>query len=424
MRELFSKLWIMVLCRVLMAAGFSLSFPFLALYLNKERGVPMHWIGTFLSLSILASAVSQTVGGGLADRFGRKRVMLAGLAARTLAIFALALAIDASAPFLAIMGLHFLNAVTGGVFDPANSAWISDRFRHDERVQAYGLMRSGGNLGWAVGPAIGGLAAGRAYGGLFLWTGAVYAAVVVLVALAVPESEECCPSESFDPLSDLGVLKDPRLLRLSAGIVLMGAAMSQLIAPLSLFSVRYAGLTEWQVGMLFSMNGAMVVVFQLAWIHLLRGRRLTSLMVAGALLYAVGYGSLAFLTGFWPIAAAVAVVTVGEITITPAVPALTANLAKPGMRGRYLGAEGLASQLGWAVGPFAGGWGLEFFGPMRPCPYWLGVGCLTLGAAWVFWGLRRHLKHRDEGLLEEEPPGAGGLGRSVQPLRAPASGGA
>ena len=403
MRRLVEKLWILFLARVLMSAGFSLSFPYLALYLNTQRGVPMHWVGTLLAFNIFAASLSQAAGGTLSDRFGRKPLMLVGLLSRAAIVYALYRAVDASAHFLVIAGLHLSSGVFGQLFDPAASAWVADQLPHHERVRAYGVLRTGGNAGWAVGPAIGGFLAGRAYAPLFLWTSLVYAVVSVLVLIGVRESADPVATRHFRLREELTALSDPRLRRLCLGTMLLGVTMSQLVAPLSLHAVRYAGLVERQVGFLFSINGGIVVLFQVAMVYLLRRRRLSTQLTAGALLYALGYGAVGFVRGFGPLALAMVVISMGEITGAPAEQALAANLAPVEQRGRYLGTAGLAQQAGWACGLFSAGWLLERWGMLRPSPYWMGIAVVACTAALVYGSMRQLVKVKEEGVELEEP---------------------
>lgn len=394
--SVLKKIWILVLCRGLMACGFSLSFPFLALYLTKERGVPMRWVGSFLALSVVSSALAQIVGGSLADRFGRKPVMVLALTCRTAVILALAYAIGERAPFPAIAALHLLSAVGGGLYDPAVSALISDHFGSSERVEAYGFIRMAANFGWAVGPALGSLAAGGSYKTLFLITGTVFALCALLFAAFVHEAEGRSEAPAANWIDDLKLLGDVKLRRFCWGVVLMGFAMSHLVAPLSLYAVKFRGLSERELGLMFSLNGAMVVLLQFGVIRILAGRTLTSLMSSGALLYALGYSSLAFFDTVAPIAAAVVIITLGEITLAPTFHALTANLAAPHLRGRYLGLEGMAQQLGWAMGPLAAGWGLEAWGALTPCPYWFLIGAAAVVASRIFLSLSVLLEARED----------------------------
>lgn len=401
MKELARKIWIIIVCRILISAGFSLSFPYFAIYLHGARGIPMGWIGTFYAVSVLASALGSSVGGTLTDLWGRRPVMLGSLIVRALSIAWLALAVRADAGFLALAAVHILGSFIGAFFDPACAAWVTDRFSGYERVQAYSLGRTGGNLGWALGPALGGVWAAGDYAGLFEWTAAVYLVAAVLVWLWVGESRPREHAAGAALFQEVAALYDPKLLRLCLGVLLLGTVMAHLIAPLSLHATSFLRLSDAQVGALFSLNGALVVLLQVAIIHWFRKERLTTMLGGGAALYALGYGAVGWATGFYALAAAMVVITLGENAVSPTMYALAGNLSGPRTRGRYMGALGLARNIGWALGPLAGGWGLQRWGELRPCPYWFLVAALACASGAVFLSLRDLIGAREEGLREE-----------------------
>src|SRR4030042_5460533 len=75
-RRFDARIWIITAIGLLNVAGFSLSLPFLSLYLYQERGVPMTLVGMIILLSGLCSAVTQIFGGAISDRIGRRPLLL------------------------------------------------------------------------------------------------------------------------------------------------------------------------------------------------------------------------------------------------------------------------------------------------------------------------------------------------------------
>ena len=65
--------WILAAAEGLLTAGYAISFPFLAVYLSGERGMPMAWTGAFLALSMLVSSAAQFIGGEVSDAVGRRK---------------------------------------------------------------------------------------------------------------------------------------------------------------------------------------------------------------------------------------------------------------------------------------------------------------------------------------------------------------
>jgi len=195
-----------------------------------------------------------------------------------------------------------------------------------------------------------------------------------------------------------GVVADRRFLRFCGYGLLIAAVMAQLTVALAVHSVRYVGLSEAQVGLLFTLNGAVVVLTQTPISRSLGHMRLSAMLALGCLFYAAGYCWAGFAPGFALMAVAIAIVTLGEVTVSPGLQTLAANLAPERHKGRYLGFQGLALQLGAACGPLVGGLGLQVLSPRwTPAP-WLIIAALGVLAAFGFQRFGKELRPDEDGL--------------------------
>jgi len=354
---------VLVVCRGITALGFAVVFPFLGLYLHDVMHVSMTAIGSIFLGASLAGAVASLVGGELSDRFGRKRVMVTALSLRTVIFFAMSLAVWSKAGFPVIAGLVILNTFTGRLFEPPAGALISDVTAPARRQEAYALMRIGLNLGWAVGPALGGFLASKSYAFLFFISGIVTAVGLVLLLAALKDKR---PRSSSDKLSlrDMATVARDRVFSSYCLIsMLLFVVAAQLIMAFSVYSVDWVGISKIQLGYIYSLNGLMVVVLMFPCVKLLERFRMSRVMAVGCLLYAVGYFSAAFAgyfetaygAGFAALFASMVVVTFGEIFTSPASLALVANMSPPDRYGRYMGTFELFSSVGHFLGPFLGG---------------------------------------------------------------------
>ncbi len=139
--------------------------------------------------------------------------------------------------------------------------------------------------------------------------------------------------------------------------------MSQLVVSSSLYSKNYLGFSEREIGLLFSINGIMVVAFQYFVTRLLQTRRITAGLAAGAALYGAGYLVFSFSPAFWVAGAAVAVVSLGEMAVSPGLQALGANMAPKREKGRYLGVQGVSQQMGSSIGILIGSNAINLISP-------------------------------------------------------------
>jgi len=413
-RALFQKdrrLLHLFLGRLLGSTGFSIVIPFLGLYLHGERHVAMTVVGSVFFVGALAGSLGQVVGGELTDRWGRKIVLVGSQLFRSVAFVGLGIAVMIHAPIAWFFVLTSLSAIAGRAFEPPSGAMIADIAVGPMRAEYYAVLRIGGNLGWAIGPAIGGFLAALSYPTLFLIAAGVLFAAGTFMAfkveetrphrvtrsLTVPEATTALPSSSgVAPLAPFGLHEMGKALRHGVFVrycvisLVLFTVMAQLISTLSVYAVQYAGITKVQLGALYTLNGLMVVFVQLPVVRALQRYRLTTALVAGSILYAVGYAMMGVGHHFLLLATAMFVVTAGEIVTTPASMNLVANFSTVELRGRYMGVYGLFNSFGWSTGPLLGGVLLDLAAG-RSMLLWGPIGALALLAAAGYADLRRRL---------------------------------
>lgn len=80
------RFWTLVLIQLIVAIGFGAAMPFVSLYLHTQLGVSMTVIGTIMLVSALVASGGRIVGGEIADRIGRRPLLLVGMSARGLSL--------------------------------------------------------------------------------------------------------------------------------------------------------------------------------------------------------------------------------------------------------------------------------------------------------------------------------------------------
>ncbi|MCX6878819.1 MAG: MFS transporter [Verrucomicrobia bacterium] len=389
-----------------MTAGYAISFPFLAIYLSTHRGVPMAWVGAFLAVSMLVASAAQFIGGEVSDAIGRRKVMVFSLALRSVLVAVIAWIVYSGTGLWAILVVHPLGMFIGSFFHPAARSWVADFVGPSRRLKAYGFLRMGNNAGWALGPALGGLLAEGSYALLFVVTAGVYAVCTVIVALSIKDVPGAASGKFSTPrLSDgVAILRNRQFLRFCVFSFTMCAVMSQLVVSSSLYSKEYLGLSETDIGLLFSINGLMVVALQYFVTRVLQRHCLTTGLAAGALFYAAGYLALGFAPAFWAAGMAMVVVTLGEMAVSPGLQALGANMAPRGEKGRYLGVQGVFQQVGSAAGIFVGSNAIGLISPMFQQGPWFMVALVAIVSSLGFLSLGRRLTPEQDGLRNPEAP--------------------
>jgi len=198
----------------LLLFGYGLSLPFFTVYLISQKGMSTAWAGLIIALSSLSRSFSSALAGELSDAFGRKNIMLWGLGLEVAAMLGLALCIEHQAHLGWILLTYFLTAFLGAAFRPASNAWISDNTTPKQRVEAFGIIRIGVNLGWALGPAVGGFLVRYSYSYAFYFTALAYALTVLYVQYTL-QDKSTMTGQSRRPnfVSLVTSLKDSKLAK-------------------------------------------------------------------------------------------------------------------------------------------------------------------------------------------------------------------
>lgn len=381
--------WIIVVTLFIDSIGSTLLFPFFALYITERFGVGMTQAGVLLGMSSLFGLVGSMLGGALTDRFGRRQLILFGLVFSALSSLLFGLAYD-------VRMLYFLVVIVGllsRVSTPAHDAMMADILPESKRQEAFGITRVVGNFSWIIGTALGGLIAARSFLALFVVDAVLSLTVAVILYRFLPETRPTAPAES-------GMRKRESLLATAAGyrgvlrdLAYMGFTLAGMIVLL-VYQQQYGALAVYlrdvhdisskNYGLMLSISGLEVVLFQIWISRKIRRYPPFLMMVLGALFITAGFVMIAFVQGLGFFALAIVVITIGEMVMFPTNKALAANFAPAEMRGRYMAIY----DLGWTIpatfGPAAAGLILDNYNPDL---LWYLGGMLCLAAAVSFYAL-------------------------------------
>ncbi|HEY0840463.1 MAG TPA: MFS transporter, partial [Vulgatibacter sp.] len=263
----------------------------------------------------------------------------------------------------------------------------------EDRVAAFGLQRIGLNVGWAVGPALGGFLASHSYGTLFF----VAAPATLLTILAIlpvkdrPRLAAVAPARpKLELRAALEVLSAHKVFASYLVLVLLGSVMTvQIFSTLSLYVSSELGFSKADVGLLYTVNGVAVVLFQVPAVAIARPLGMRRALFVGALLYAAAYLVFGSSMSFVGMALGMAVLTAGEVIFAPALSDAAATLGDPERMGRAFGLFGLMQTLGVSLGPLVGGLAFDHLRG-EPLVMWglMAAGMVLVGLAYSRFGKR------------------------------------
>ncbi|MEW6673419.1 MAG: MFS transporter [Thermodesulfobacteriota bacterium] len=392
-RQFNKDLWVLSFGWFVSALGFGISIPFISIYFHSRLGLTITQIGLFFGFMAVVRSVFQAVGGEISDHIERRHILIFSQLFRAVAFILLAIAIYQQWGFLAISIFLLINSIFGAVFQPTANALVSDILPPEKRLDGYALTRSAGNLGWAAGPAIGGFLAAYNYGLLFIISSAItlLSSLIFWVFLKIPRINIIPDKFKFRDI--FAIKDDPYLAHHCFLTFLLYLVVSQLIAPFSVYTVEMVRISEYQLGLLYTLNGITVVALQMPLTGLMSKYKLTTQLALGAFLYAIGYGMMGLGSRFEHFVGIIVIVTLGEILMSPPSLALTSKLAPPKRMGRYMGIYGFFVTSGWSLGPLYGGLILDHLGS-RHAPAWIVISSLALAAGIGYMLFTRKLPDR------------------------------
>jgi len=384
-RQFDNNLWILCGGWFVGALGFAAAIPFLSIYFHTSLGMSMTEIGVFFGAMAVIRSAFQAIGGEISDRMSRKTLLVYAQLFRAVAFLFLGLAIDLEMGFWPIALFMTINSIFGAIYFPALHALVSDILPEKTRLEGYALTRSAGNLGWAAGPAIGGFMAHNSYAALFYIAAVILLASGLIFRFAFGAPAQARRDEAFR-LADLVTLKnDTRLTTHCLLAFLLYLVVAQLIAPFSVYAVDTVGLSEIQLGYLYTINGLLVALAQIMVTRMLGGIRFTTQLAIGSVLYFIGYGAMGFSGNYIYLITAMIVVTTGEMAMSPPSLTLTSRLAPARQMGRYMGVYGFFMTAGWSLGPLYGGWFLDRFAGHSQAAWLLIASLAVVSALGYLW---------------------------------------
>lgn len=387
--------WMLIGATFIDRVGEALMFPFLTLYVTQKFEVGMTQVGILFSIFAISNLIGSILGGALTDKLGRRTMLLFGLVFSSLSALSMGL-VNTIGAFYGLAALVGLLASTGG---PAQQAMVADLLPVKQRAQGYGLLRVAANLAIAIGPMIGGLLASYSFLWLFIGDAVGSLITAVLVYTIIPETKPESASGEAEPslAGSIGgygkALHDSFFMTFILMCILMTTVYIQMNSSLAVYLRDEHGVTTQQFGYLISLNAGMVVLFQFWITRRITGRPPLLMMAAGTVLYAVGFALYGFVSAYAMFLAAMAIITVGEMLVSPTAQALVARLAPEDMRGRYMAMYGFSWTIPTALGPLAAGLIMDNYNPV-----WLWVACgilamvAALGFLWMHKGARKRLE--------------------------------
>jgi MFS family permease len=328
---------------------------FLVLFLTHQ-GFSAGQAGFALGVYGAGAVAGTFLGGALSDRLTPRTVTVLSLFGSA----ALIVSILYVTVYAVLLPVVFLVSTIGQLYRPAAQVLITELTPASRLVMVTAMYRLSLNLGTTATPLLGTALVSVSYDLLF-WGEALASlayGVIALIALPKPDkrTKSAHPSSS-GPAQPRGrylaVLADWRYVIFLAAVLLMSIVYVQYTVTLPL-AINDAQLSLWWYGAVVSLNGVIVVSFELLMTRFVQRWPLRLTAFSGFAFVAVGYGIYGI--GMLPPVLIIGTLiwTLSEITGAPTVFAYPGLVAPEHLRGHYIGAMQSVFGLGQALGPIIG----------------------------------------------------------------------
>jgi MFS family permease len=345
------------------------------------RGFSLAAVGCAVGSYGAGNLAASLLGGYLADKIGRRHTIVLSMFSSAGAMLLLSQA--RSLP--ALIALTAVAGLTGELYRPASSALLSDLVPAGQRVTAFSAYRWAFNAGWAFGPATAGFLAARGYFWLFFGDAVTSVAFGIVALAALPQGLRTAKAETGWGPAWQRLRRDAAFLQVLGASLAVGLVFFQMFSTFGL-AVTRLGLSSATYGAILSLNGILIVLFELPLTTITRRFPARRVMAAGYALVGLGFGLNGFAHSAAGFRLGVAVFTLGEMVAMPISAAYIADLCPPEMRGRYMGAFGLTWACALTVAP---GLGMRLFG-LDPSYFWMaGAGAGVAAALIILAPARR-----------------------------------
>lgn len=380
--------WLMITGIVIATAGGSMIWPFLVIYASKKLDMPLSTVAALISINAGTGLVASLAAGTLTDKIGRKAVMVFSLAVNGLAY----LLLIGAETYLHFALLMIMIGLSNPVYQVGADAMLADMIPPEKRTEAYAINRIANNAAFALGPAMGGFLATRSYNLAFY--GAAAGFITYSLLLFFQAKETLVVTETRDTttlLTRKEILQSYSRVFQDRPFIIYIALMSiGLIAPtliwilMPVYAKTHYAVPEGLYGWIPTTNALMCVFIQYFVTRVTRRYKTLPVVGAGMLVYAIGTGSVALMTGFGGFWLSMVILTFGELIFVPTATKYVADLAPADLRGRYMSLHWLGWGLARTLSPIIGG---LLNDKISPHAIWIGgllIGLTSVSGIFIF----------------------------------------
>ncbi|RFS16352.1 MFS transporter [Emticicia sp. C21] len=380
------QVWLLAIVMFVNRSG-TMVIAFLTVYLTQKLHFSVQEAGIVMTMFGVGSIFGTWMGGKLTDKIGYYPVQFWSLFLGGIMFIVMV----HTQHFYLLCIYAFLLSTFGEAYRPANSASIADFSTPETFTRSVSLIRLAINLGWSIGPAIGGFLAARDYDLLFWADGLTNIGAGIFVWAFLRSTRKKKEAEATETVIDKkdSALRDRTYMIFIVLASLYAIAFSQLFTIGPLFYKQACNLTEVQIGYLLGLNGLIVALFEMIFIYKIEGRfERLALISFGAFLVIPNYIIFLLTHNYIWLIIGIIFATFSEMFAMPFMNAFSIERAKPHNRGQYSALYAMSWSIAQISAPLIGTQTIALFGFDA---LWYILGSLGLVSTLGFGALRKRL---------------------------------
>jgi predicted MFS family arabinose efflux permease len=356
--------WMLALIMFINRAG-AMVVPFLSVYLTEAMGFKLKDAGIIMSLFGMGATCGAFLGGWLTDKIGHFKVQLTSL-------------LLSSGMFLVVLQLKTFESIAAGIFllslvaeclRPANASSVSYYAKPENVTRAFSLNRMASNLGFSIGPALGGLLASIAYKWLFIGDAITCICAGIFFYFyfrsrtgfgkQAANVSETARENAMEPEQKTTKVRSPytdlKFVLFAVLSCLFATIFFQFFTTLPIYYRKVYDLSESGIGLLLALNGILVFSLEMVVVYIIGDKfKLAHLMALGALVMGFSFVLLNLFEGHPVLYAAMAILSASEILAMPFMATIAVQRSNNFNRGSYMGLYTLSYSAAHIISPFLG----------------------------------------------------------------------
>lgn len=394
-KGLSKESWMLALVMLINRSG-SMVLPFLGVYMTAYLHFSIENTGIVLSFFGIGSVIGSWLGGYITDKVGEYKVQYISLLL-SVPLFCLIPVFKTEAGVALII---LLQSIVSDSFRPANSVAITKYAKPENITRAFSLNRMAVNLGFSIGPALGGILSAISYEFLFYSNalGALLAGLMYILffykrnKLAKIKAKKV--KEAVEIKKENSPYRDGKFLIYCFFCMLFSICFFQLFSTLTIFYKDTAHLSQESIGYILGYSGFLVVLLEMGLVQIAEKYfSLARTMFFGTFICGLSYALLGFDYSIVTLVISMSLLSAGEIWALPFMSTITALRSGKNNKGAYMGLNGISFSIAFIITPYLGTLIAEKFGFSF---LWIGTGILaTLIAVGFYFVVPWMLKEKE-----------------------------